>query len=249
MSTGGRERADRLLVLKGLAETRARARALIADGKVLLGGEVLGKPAQLLPHDAELSLAGGEPAWVSRGALKLVAALDRFGFDPSGRVALDIGASAGGFTEVLLARGARRVYAVDVGRDQLHPRLKGDPRVVSREGVNARELSAAEVPEAPEFITCDTSFIGLRTVLPAPLRLAAPGALLVALIKPQFEAGPDRVGKGGVVRDANVREAVCRTIADWLNGLPGWHVEGLIESPITGPKGNVEYLIGARHAA
>jgi len=183
---------------------------------------------------------------VSRGGLKLVQALDHFALDPAGLVALDIGASTGGFTDVLLARGAARVHAVDVGRGQLAWKLRQDPRVVVHEGVNARYLSRAEISEPIDLVTCDASFIGLETVLPASLALAAEHAALVALIKPQFEAGPKEVGKGGVVRDPAVHRAVCERIAVWLGAQPGWRVVGITESPITGPAGNREFLIYAR---
>jgi 23S rRNA (cytidine1920-2'-O)/16S rRNA (cytidine1409-2'-O)-methyltransferase len=183
---------------------------------------------------------------VSRGGVKLAHALDHFAIDVAGLVALDIGASTGGFTDVLLTRGAAKVYAVDVGRGQLAWKLRQDARVVVREGVNARHLTPAEVPEPVDVITCDASFIGLRTVLPTALALAKPGALLVALIKPQFEAGPKSVGKGGVVRDPEVHRAVCKAAASWINSQPGWSMVGLTESPITGPAGNREFLLFAR---
>ena len=173
-------------------------------------------------------------------------ALDHFTLDPAGLVALDIGASTGGFTDVLLARGAARVYAVDVGRGQLAWKLRQDPRVLVHEGVNARYLSRAEIPEPIDVVTCDASFIGLETVLPASLALTAEHAALVALIKPQFEAGPKEVGKGGVVRDPAVHRSVCERISAWLEAQPGWHVVGITESPITGPAGNREFLIYAR---
>ena len=195
--------------------------------------------------DAPLEVRGADHPWVSRGGVKLAHALDRFGIDPTGRVCLDVGASTGGFTDVLLSRGAARVYAVDVGHGQLAWKLRQDRRVVSLEGVNARYLTTKEIPEPPELIVCDASFIGLETVLPASLALAAPGARLVALIKPQFEAGRAQVGKGGVVRDPEVHAAVCRRIEAWLGALPGWTVLGIEESPITGPEGNREFLIAA----
>jgi len=182
---------------------------------------------------------------VSRGGVKLAAALDHFRFDPADRVCLDIGASTGGFTDVLLRRGAAKVYAVDVGHGQLDWRLRQDPRVVVRERCNARHLTSAEIAESPSLIVCDASFIGLETVLPAALALAAPGASLVALIKPQFEVGKGRVGKGGVVRDPALHEEVCARIAAWLAAQPGWSVRGIAESPIRGPEGNIEFLIAA----
>jgi 23S rRNA (cytidine1920-2'-O)/16S rRNA (cytidine1409-2'-O)-methyltransferase len=189
---------------------------------------------------------GKEHPWVSRGGMKLAHALARFGLDPAGRVCLDIGASTGGFTDVLLARGAAKVYAVDVGHGQLDWKLRNDPRVVVLERTNARYLTTREIPEPPGFITCDASFIGLETVLPAALALAAPGAFLVALIKPQFEVGKGEVGKGGVVRDPAQHQAVCKRIGAWLAAQPGWTVLGIADSPILGPEGNREFLIAAR---
>jgi len=241
-----RRRIDLLLVERGLAESRARAQALVLAGKVYSGETRLDKPGHALAADAPLEVRGRDHPYVSRGGLKLAHALERFALDPAGRVCLDIGASTGGFTDVLLKAGAARIYAVDVGRGQLDWGLRNDPRVVVLEGVNARHLSAAEVPEPPAMIVCDASFIGLRTVLPAALALAAPGCILVALIKPQFEVGPARVGKGGVVRDAALHAEVCETIRGWLEGLPGWNVVGIAESPIKGPAGNTEFLIVAR---
>jgi 23S rRNA (cytidine1920-2'-O)/16S rRNA (cytidine1409-2'-O)-methyltransferase len=245
----GKPRLDALLVARGLAESRARAQALVMAGLVWSGDKRLDKPGQAMAEDAALEVRGRDHPWVSRGGVKLAHALDAFGIDPAGRVCLDIGASTGGFTDVLLARGAARVYAVDVGRGQLAWKLRNDPRVVAREGINARTLTAAEVPEAPEIVTCDASFIGLETVLPAALALAAPGGVLIALIKPQFEAGRGQVGKGGIVRDPAVHAAVCARIRDWLAAQRGWTVLGLEESPITGSDGNREFLIAARKAA
>jgi 23S rRNA (cytidine1920-2'-O)/16S rRNA (cytidine1409-2'-O)-methyltransferase len=239
-------RADLLLVARGLVESRTRAQAEIAAGHVTSGGRVIAKPSEMLAEDAELSLTDAFP-YVSRSALKLRHALDHFGLSPEGRVALDLGASTGGFTEILLERGAARVYAVDVGHGQLHARLKTDPRVVSLEGTDARALSAAVIPEPPGFITADLSFIGLEKALPAALALAAPGAMLVALIKPQFEVGPEGVGKGGLVRDASLREAAVQRIRLWLSAQPGWHDRGVVQSPITGGDGNVELLTAAEY--
>jgi 23S rRNA (cytidine1920-2'-O)/16S rRNA (cytidine1409-2'-O)-methyltransferase len=215
-------------------------------GAVWSGERRLDKPGQAMAAEAPLKVKGQEHPWVSRGGLKLVHALDAFGIDPKGRVALDIGASTGGFTDVLLARGAARVYAVDVGHGQLAWKLRQDPRVVVLERINARHLGTAEVPEAPQIVTCDASFIGLETVLPASLGLAAQGATLVALVKPQFEVGKGRVGKGGVVRDPALHEEVCRRIADWLGASMGWEVKGVVPSPILGPEGNTEFLLCAR---
>ena len=242
-----RERADRLLVARGLFDSRAKAQAAIAAGLVTADDRPVRKPSDELALDARIEAAAAFP-WVSRGGVKLAHALDHFAIDPKGAVALDIGASTGGFTDVLLARGAAKVYAVDVGHGQLAWKLRTDPRVVVIERTNARHLSRAEIPEPVGLIVCDASFIGLETVLPAPLALAAPGAHLVALIKPQFEVGPGQVGKGGVVRDPALHEAVCRRIAAWLGAQPGWTVLGTTESPITGPEGNKEFLIAARRA-
>ncbi len=214
-------------------------------GLVYAGTARVEKAGELLAADAAISVKGQEHPWVSRGGVKLAHGLAAFGFDPAGRVALDIGASTGGFTDVMLARGAAHVFAVDVGHGQLAWKLRGDARVTVLEKTNARHLTAAIVPAGIGALVCDASFIGLRTVLPAGLALCAPGAFAVALIKPQFEAGPEHVGKGGVVRDAAVHEAVCARITEWWSALPGWEVRGIARSPITGPEGNVEFLIGA----
>jgi 23S rRNA (cytidine1920-2'-O)/16S rRNA (cytidine1409-2'-O)-methyltransferase len=240
-----RLRADQLLLARGLAESRARAQALILAGKVLSGTRRVEKSGQLLADDAPLALRGEDHPWVSRGGVKLAHALDHFGLSPSGRIGLDIGASTGGFTEVLLARGATRVHAVDVGHGQLAWKLRQDARVVVHERTNARHLDAALIPEAVGCVVADASFIGLEVVLPAPLALAAPGAFAVALIKPQFEAGREGIGKGGIVRDPAVHEAVSGRIAAWWAALPGWRVLGLTPSPITGADGNREFLIAA----
>ncbi len=243
-----KSRLDLLLVERGLAESRTRAQSLVMAGRVFAGDRRLDKAGTLIAADSPLEVRGRDHPWVSRGGVKLAHALDRFAIDPARSVVVDIGASTGGFTDVVLARGAVRVYAVDVGRGQLAWKLRQDERVVVVEGVNARYLGRDEVPEPVELIVCDASFIGLETVLPAPLALAAPGARLVALIKPQFEAGRGNVGKGGVVRDPAVRDAVCDRIRAWLDGLPGWTVAGIVESPITGADGNVEYFIAAERA-
>lgn len=242
-----KQRVDQLLVERGLAESRTKAQALILAGLVYAGDRRIDKAGDRLAAEAALAVKGRDHPWVSRGGVKLVHALDHFGIDVSGRIALDIGASTGGFTDVLLARGARLVYAVDVGHGQLAWKLRQDPRVVVRERVNARVLTREQVPEAVEIITCDVSFIGLTTVLPAPLALAAAHAALVALVKPQFEAGREFVGKGGVVRDPAVHSSVCDRIAAWLGAQPGWAVEGVVESPILGAEGNREFLLCARH--
>jgi 23S rRNA (cytidine1920-2'-O)/16S rRNA (cytidine1409-2'-O)-methyltransferase len=239
-------RADQLLVEQGLAESRAKAQALILAGQVFSEGRRIDKPGTALPPETPLSLAGHDHPWVSRGGLKLLHALEHFAIDVTGLVALDVGASTGGFTDVLVTRGAARVHAVDVGHGQLAWKLRQDPRVVVHERRNARYLSHAEIPEPIDILTCDASFIGLATVLPAPLALTAERAVLVALIKPQFEAGPKEVGKGGVVRDPAVQQAVCARVAAWIEAQPGWRVIGIIESPITGPAGNREFLLHAR---
>jgi 23S rRNA (cytidine1920-2'-O)/16S rRNA (cytidine1409-2'-O)-methyltransferase len=244
-----RRRLDALLVERGLVETRSKAQALIMAGLVWSGDRRLDKPGMLLPAETQIELKGRDHPWVSRGGLKLVRALDHFSLDPAGAVALDVGASTGGFTDVLLARGAARVYAVDVGYGQLAAKLRDDPRVVVLERVNARSLTRAEVPEPIDLIVCDASFIGLEVVLPAALALAAERAGLVALIKPQFEVGKGRVGKGGIVRDQALRREVCDRIIAWLDAQPGWRVAGLIESPILGADGNQEFLVYARTGA
>ncbi|MFN4090741.1 MAG: TlyA family RNA methyltransferase [Alphaproteobacteria bacterium] len=245
MKPAGKLRLDQLLVDRGLAESRTRAQALVLAGCVFSGGRRLDKPGVPVAADAPVEVRGQDHPWVSRGGLKLAHGLDSFGIDPAGCTCIDVGASTGGFTDVLLARGAARVHAVDVGHGQLAWRLRQDPRVVVLERTNARHLTADQIPMAADLVVCDASFIGLETVLPAALALTAERAGLVALIKPQFEVGRDRVGKGGVVRDPALHEEVCGRIAAWLAALPGWSVLGLTESPIRGPEGNVEFLIGA----
>jgi 23S rRNA (cytidine1920-2'-O)/16S rRNA (cytidine1409-2'-O)-methyltransferase len=240
-----RPRADQRLVDLGLAESRSRAQALILAGKVFAGTRRVEKAGQPVAEDATLEVRGQDHPWVSRGGLKLDHALARFGLSPAEKICLDIGASTGGFSDVLLAHGAARLHAVDVGHGQLAWKLRSDARVVVHERVNARHLTADTIGEPVQVLVCDASFIGLATVLPAPLALCAPGAWAVALIKPQFEAGPDAVGKGGVVRDPAVHAAVCKRIRDWWSALPGWRVLGITESPITGPEGNREFLIAA----
>ena len=240
-----KRRVDQLLVDRGLAESRTKAQALIMAGLVLAGTRRVAKAGETVPLDQPLTVKGQDHPWVSRGGLKLVEGLDRFQIDPTGLVCLDIGASTGGFTDVLLSRGAARVYAVDVGHGQLAWKLRQDTRVTVLERTNARHLTSEQVPEPVDLIVCDASFIGLAKVLETPLGFAAPGACLVALIKPQFEVGRGRVGKGGVVSDPTLHAEVCQSVSDWLNGLPGWRVIGLTESPIKGPEGNREFLIGA----
>lgn len=242
-----KRRVDQALVDRGLVESRTRAQALIMAGKVWSGDKRVGKAGDLLAEHAPLDVRGQDHPWASRGGLKLDAGMRRFGLSAAGRVCLDVGASTGGFTSVLLAGGASRVYAVDVGHGQLAWALRTDDRVIVRERVNARHLTAEIVPELVEALVCDASFIGLQTVLPAAIGLCAPGAWAVALIKPQFEAGPSQVGKGGVVRDPAVHQAVCARIEAWWGALPGWQVDGIEESPITGPEGNREFLIASRY--
>ena len=241
-----KKRLDQMLVDRGLAESRSRAQALVMAGLVFSGTKRLDKPGTALPEDMALEVKGRDHPWVSRGGIKLAHGLDHFGVDPAGLVCLDLGASTGGFTDVLLTQGAAKVYAVDVGKGQLAWKLREDPRVVVLEETNARHLTAERVPEPVALIVCDASFIGLETLLPAPLALAAPGARLIALIKPQFEVGKGRVGKGGVVREPELHAEVCERIRAWLAARPGWEVLGIAESPITGPEGNKEFLIGAR---
>ena len=238
-------RADVALVDRGLVETRSRAQALILAGKIFSGERRVEKAGESIADDVPLELRGQDHPWVSRGGLKLDHALDELGIDMTGAVAVDVGASTGGFTDVLLARGAARVYAVDVGHGQFAWKLRNDERVVVLEKTNARHLTAEHIPEPVDAIVCDASFIGLEVVLPASMALAAPGARLVALIKPQFEVGKADVGKKGVVRDPALHEAVCTRIRGLIDGLAGWRVIGLAESPIKGPEGNKEFLIGA----
>jgi 23S rRNA (cytidine1920-2'-O)/16S rRNA (cytidine1409-2'-O)-methyltransferase len=241
-----KRRLDQLLVDRGLAESRAKAQALVMAGLVRSEGRRLEKPGQSVAENMPLELMGQEHPWVSRGGIKLAHALGRFAIDPAGRAALDIGASTGGFTDVLLHHGATKVYAVDVGHGQLAWKLRQDSRVVVLERTNARHLTRAEIPEAPAVVTCDASFIGLATVLPASLDLAASGADLVALIKPQFEVGKGRVGKGGVVRDPALHEEVCASVSAWLAAQPGWRMLALAASPILGAEGNKEFLLHGR---
>ncbi len=243
-----RQRADVLLTERGLAESRARAQALILAGKVFSAGRRVAKAGDQLAPDAPLEVRGQDHPWVSRGGLKLAHALATFGLSPEGLVCLDVGASTGGFTDVLLTHGAARVHAVDVGHGQLAWKLRSDSRVAVHEKTNARHLTEAAIGEPVGALVCDASFIGLRTLLPAPLALCAPGAWAVGLIKPQFEAGPGQVGSKGVVRDPAVHASVCKITQDWWASLPGWHVLGIEPSPITGPEGNREFLIAARLA-
>ena len=237
-----RRRADQLLVERGLFASRARAQEAIAAGLVTADGEIVRKPSQSLDAEARLSGAPAHP-WASRGGLKLTAALDAFALDPAGRACLDLGASTGGFTDVLLARGAKSVVAVDVGHGQFDPRLARDPRVRALEGRDARSLKAADLFEPPGAVVCDVSFISQRLVLPAALALAAPGAWLATLVKPQFEVGPARVVKGQVKDEAALQDA-CAAVAAAVSAL-GWRVLGVTPSPIAGGDGAREFLLGA----
>ena len=240
-------RADQLVVARGLAESRTRAQALIMAGAVFSGERKIAKAGDMLAEDAALEVRGKDHPWVSRGGIKLDYGLTHFRFDVAGAVALDVGSSTGGFTDVLLSRGAAKVYAVDVGTNQLAWKLRQDPRVVVHEQTNARNLDRTIVPEPVGIIVCDASFIGLAKVLASALDLARPGGKLVALVKPQFEAGRAEVGRGGVVRDPAVHQRVCDEAAAWV-AAQGWTVLGVTESPITGPEGNKEFLLGAEKA-
>lgn len=239
-------RLDLLLVARGLSPSRARAQADIRDGHVRVGGIVATKPASDVPEDADVTLDAAANPYVSRGGLKLAHALDQFGTPVRDRVVLDVGASTGGFTDVVLTRGAARVYAVDVGHGQLSEKFRNDARVVSHEGVDARSLTRAHVPEPVHLVVCDVSFISATLVLPPAAALAAPGARMIVLVKPQFEAGPQAIGKGGIVRDAAAREASVARVRAAVEALGGWKVTGCVESPVAGGSGNVEFLLGAR---
>jgi 23S rRNA (cytidine1920-2'-O)/16S rRNA (cytidine1409-2'-O)-methyltransferase len=231
-------------VSSGLADSRTKAQALIMAGAVFSGERKLAKPGEMIADDAPLEVRGKDHPWVSRGGIKLDHGLTHFDFDVGGAVALDVGSSTGGFTDVLLSHGAAKVYAVDVGTNQLAWKLRQDSRVIVHEQTNARNLTNAIIPEPIDIVVCDASFIGLAKVLEAPLKLAKPGAKLVALVKPQFEAGREEVGKGGVVRDPIVHDRVCTQAKGWVESQ-GWAVLGVTPSPITGPEGNVEFLLGA----
>ncbi|MEO5774050.1 MAG: TlyA family RNA methyltransferase [Sphingomicrobium sp.] len=239
-----KSRVDQLLVARGLAESRTRAQALIMAGAVFSAERKIAKAGDLVAEDAPLEVRGKDHPWVSRGGIKLDHGLTHFTFDVSGAVALDVGSSTGGFTDVLLSRGASKVYAVDVGTNQLAWKLRQDPRVILHEQTNARTLDVSIVPEPVDIVVCDASFISLAKVLQAPLNLAKRGAKLVALVKPQFEAGREEVGKGGVVRDPLVHKRVVDDASAWV-ASQGWRLLGVTESPITGPEGNVEFLLGA----
>jgi len=240
-----KQRADQMLVDRGLAESRAKAQALILAGLVFSGERKIDKAGQPLSADAPLEVRGKEHPWVSRGGVKLAYALDHFGWDVAGIVALDVGASTGGFTDVLLSRGAAKIFAVDVGTNQLAWTLRQDPRVIVHEKTNARYLSDEIVTEPVDLVVCDASFISLAKVLDKALDFARPGGRLIALVKPQFEARRHELGKAGVVRDPAVHERVCAAAAEWVR-TRGWEVVGVARSPITGPEGNVEFLLAAQ---
>ena len=244
MTSTAKKRADQLLAERGLAESRTRAQALIMAGSVFSGERKIAKAGDLVAADAPLEIRGKDHPWVSRGGLKLAHALRHFAVDPTGLVCIDVGSSTGGFTDVLLNGGAAKVYAVDSGTNQLAWKLRQDERVIVHEQTNARHLTAEHIPEQVDMIVCDASFIGLAKVLETPMSFAAPSAKLVALIKPQFEAGPHEVGKGGVVRDPAIHRRVQEEVCAWLSAS-GWLVDGVTASPITGPAGNVEFLVAA----
>ena len=240
-----KSRLDQLIVDRGLAESRTRAQALIMAGLVMVGDRKADKAGQQVADDCEIELKGKDHPWVSRGGVKLDHALTEFAIDVTGMTAIDVGSSTGGFTDVLLTKGAARVYAVDSGTNQLAWKLREDGRVIVHEQTSARILTAEHMPEAIDIIVCDASFISLAKVLERPMTFAKPGGQLIALIKPQFEAGREEIGKGGVVRDQSVHKRVCEEVSAWLEDA-GWTVNGLTTSPITGPKGNIEFLVWAR---
>ncbi|MFV0921824.1 TlyA family RNA methyltransferase [Sphingomonas parapaucimobilis] len=239
-----KQRVDQMLVDRGLVESRSRAQALVMAGLVFSGETKIAKPGQQLAEDAVLDVRGRDHPWVSRGGIKLAHGLEHFGWDVTDAVAIDVGSSTGGFTDVLLQKGAAKVYAVDSGTNQLAWSLRQDPRVIVHEQTSARILTEVHIPEPVDIIVCDASFIGLAKVLERPLSFAKPGARLLALIKPQFEAGREEVGKGGVVRDPAVHQRVCDQVVAWLTDS-GWQVAGVTQSPITGPEGNIEFLVAA----
>lgn len=242
-----KKRVDHLLVERDLAESRTRAQALVMAGLVFLGEEKIAKPGQQIAEDAPLEVRGRDHPWVSRGGIKLAHAIEHFGLNPAGAVAMDVGSSTGGFTDVLLTHGAEHVFAVDSGTNQLAWKLRQDERVTVLEQTSARILTRDHITRDCNWVVCDASFISLSKVLEVPLALAARECRLVALIKPQFEVAREEVGKGGVVRDAALHSRVCDEVSQWLQGL-GWDIEGIVESPITGPQGNVEFLVSAKRS-
>lgn len=239
-----KRRLDQLIVDRGLAESRTRAQALVMAGLVFSGETKLAKPGQPLADDAPIEVRGRDHPWVSRGGIKLAHAIDHFALNPEGAVAMDVGSSTGGFTDVLLTKGAAHVFAVDSGTNQLAWKLRQDPRVTVLEQTSARVLTREHIDRPVDWVVCDASFIGLAKVLERPFELAAPRCEAVALIKPQFEVGREEVGKGGVVRDPALHVRVCDEVSAWFE-QGGWHVRGIVQSPITGPEGNVEFLIAA----
>ena len=241
-------RIDQLMTERGLVPSRSRARDLILRGLVTANGRQVTRPGSAVPEDADIAVTEEWSGYVSRGALKLAAALDAFGFDVEGRMALDVGASTGGFTQMLLRRGALRVYAVDVGHEQLHQSLRSDARVVTLEGTDARELHRGLVPDAVDAMSVDVSFISLEKVLPSAFALAAAGAWAILLVKPQFEAGREAIGKGGIVRSEAARLEALASVERFVAAQPGWRIAGSTLSPIAGQSGNVEYLLGATYA-
>lgn len=238
-------RIDQLLVDRGLAESRSRAQALILAGLVFVGERKVAKAGETVPGDAAIEVRGRDHPWVSRGGVKLAHALDHFGIDVTGMTAIDVGSSTGGFTDVLLTRGAAHVFAVDSGTNQLAWKLRQDERVTVHEQTSARILTDAHITRPIDIVVCDASFIALDKVLPVPMSFAKAGAWLAALIKPQFEVGKDQIGKGGVVRDPELHRAVCDRVMHWLESID-WPVTGLTQSPITGPSGNIEFLVAAQ---
>ncbi|MDG1437422.1 MAG: TlyA family RNA methyltransferase [Emcibacteraceae bacterium] len=244
-----KKRVDQLLVERGLAESRSRAQAYIMAGNVYSGEQKIQKSGQQVKEDITLEVRGKEHPWVSRGGLKIEKGLNEFNIDPAGMTVIDVGASTGGFTDVCLTSGAQKVYAVDVGHGQLAWKIRNDERVVVLEKTNARYLTHEQIPDKVNLIVCDASFIGLQTVLPAPMSLADKECVLIALIKPQFEVGKGKVGKGGVVREPELHKQVCDKIENWIReDMDNWDVIGITQSPIKGPEGNIEFLIGARYA-
>ena len=240
-------RLDLALVARDLVKSRAKAQNLIAEGRVSVDGTVMTKPTRKVTEDMDITVATPEIDWVGRGARKLLQALDHFAVDPKEKIAIDVGASTGGFCQVLLENGAERVYAVDVGHGQLDPMIAEDSRIVNLEKTNARNLDHSLIPEPIDLIVADVSFISLTKALPASLTLVAPGAHLLALVKPQFEVGKGNVGKGGIVRDPELVATVPIELENWINGQAGWTSLGMIKSPILGSDGNIEFLLGARY--